>query len=181
MRKCRRFGLVVLMLALLILGGCAGTSGGQSAENPLEFLQGPITVKGILSVGESEYGIVMQSPDGRNGKVTFEAPDSMKGYMFEKADDGYYLSYDDLRVPLKSGTLPGGAGTLFSLLSPDLSMLTKNEEKANGIDMIVYTLPIGADGQIKLFTKKSDSTPLRVEFDSHMGSGILHISEVEYQ
>ena len=181
MRKCRRLLSVFLMCMLLGLCACAGNAGGASEDNPLEFLHGPITVKGILSVGQSEYGIVLQSPDGKTGKVTFEAPESMQGYVFEKADDGYFLSYGDLRVPLKSGTLPGGAGTLFSLLSPDLSSLVKSEEKANGIDMTVYTLPMGADAQLRLYTKKSDATPLRVEFDSHMGSGIFHISEVKYE
>lgn len=180
MRKYRRLFAVILTL-LICLCGCSENGSGQSKENPLEFLNGPITLKGILSVGQSEYGITVQSPDGKTGKVTFDSPESMKGYVFEKADDGYYLSYGDLKVPLRSGTIPGGAATLFSLLSPDLSSLETSSDKANGIEMTVYTLPLGADGQIRLYTKKSDSTPLRVEFDSHMGSGIFHISQVQYE
>jgi len=171
---------VFLMLWMLGLCACQSVTGGESKENPLEILKGPITLSGVLAVGENEFGITLRSTDGKTGTVRFESPERMQGYTFEKTEEGYYLSYDDLRVPLKANTLPGGAGTLFSLLSPDVSSVTQSEEKANGIEMIVYTLPIGSDGSMKVYTKKSNGTPLRVEFDSHMGKGIFHISEAEF-
>jgi hypothetical protein len=123
----------------------------------------------------------LTTPDGKTAKVEFLSPEGMKGYVFEKAEDGFYISYGDLRVPLKSGTLPGGAGILFSLWEIDPATMQMSESKANGMALSVYTLPLGADGEMRIFLKKADSTPLRVEFDSRLGCGVFHIEEVKYE
>ena len=171
---------LVLICVLPLLCACSATPNSKNSE-PLLLLKGPMTLTGTLTVGESDFGIELHSADGSTGTVSFTAPDSMKGYVFEKADDGYYVSYDDLRVPLKSGTIPGGAGILFSLLSPNITNIDTSEEEANGLDLIVYTFPLGADGRLRVYTKKSDGTPLRAEFDSSLGSGVFHISEAKFE
>ena len=180
MGKLRYTYAVVLLLLGITFWGCTGQTEKPNGENKLDYLRGAITVKGLLSVGESDYEIELVSTDGKTGKLTFSQPENMRGYVFEKADDGYYVGYGDLRVPLRADTVPGGAGMLFELLSPQNDAVTYREEKVNGIEMAVYTYPMGADGQIVLYTKKADATPLRVEFDSRLGSGVLHITQAEY-
>ena len=179
-RTMRHLIVWMLLVMLLCLTGCGGMLGGSHESDPLSFWQGPITLEGILSVGESEYQITLSSPDGKNGTVTFNAPESMKGYVFEKSDDGFYLSYKDLRVPLSTGTLPGGAGALFSLIGSDFSQVKTSEETANGIALKVYTVSIGADGSLRLYIKKDGGNPLRIEFDSQAGSGVFHIQKAQY-
>ena len=163
-----------------LLSACTQNATTQQ-QLPLHSFSGPITLSGTLEVGESEYGIVFHSADGVTGKVSFTFPDSMAGYIFEKADDGYYVSYEDLRIPLRQGTSPGGAGLLFSILSPDVANMQISKEKANGIDLTVYTLALSADGEMRIYTKTSDGTPLRVAFDTTLGSGIFHINEVKFE
>jgi hypothetical protein len=109
--------LPILVLITLCLHGCSGAVGGVSGDDPTEFLKGPILLEGVLQVGEKEYGVRMESQTPPNGKVSFTAPESMKGYVFEKAEDGFYVSYGDLRVPLRQSTLPGGVGNLLGLLN----------------------------------------------------------------
>ena len=174
------------MLGILILGvllsfvGCTANVSGESEENPFAFLNGPFTLSGVLSVSDSDYGIVLTSPDGKTGKVTFQAPESMEGYVFEKANDGFYVSYGDLRVPFSANKLPGGIGRLFSLLSLDVVNLEASEVRANGIEMKVYTLALGADQTLKMYFRKSDGVPLRAEFNAHGANAIFHIQKAEY-
>lgn len=181
MKRTRITASAFVLMLLLFLSACGVNAGGESEKDPFEMLQGPLTLTGKLSVGEREYGITLETPDGKTAKVQFTSPESMQGYVFEKAQDGFYLSYGDLRVPLKAGTLPGGAGVLFSLWEMDPAAIQKSESKANGMALSVYTVPLGADGEMRIFLKKADNTPLRVEFDSRMGSGVFHISEVKYE
>ncbi|MBE6671911.1 MAG: hypothetical protein E7599_00110 [Ruminococcaceae bacterium] len=179
----KRFGwlLPIFIMITLCVSGCdAGVTGAQG-EDPFAFLRGPITLEGILAVGEKEYGIVLQSPDGTNGKVTFTCPKSMEGYAFEKAQDGYFVSYGDLRVPLRQSTLPGGAGSLLQLLTLRLPMPEQTTEKANGMEMSVYTFSLAENGgKIKLYLKKTDQSPLRIEFMSDVLDAVFHIQKAEY-
>ncbi len=181
MKKMKRTASAIILLLMLFLSACTATAGGTSEKDPFEMLKGPLTLSGTLAVGEREYGMRLTTPDGKTAKVEFLSPESMQGYVFEKAEDGFFISYGDLRVPLKSGVLPGGAGVLLSLWEMDPAAIQKSETKANGMDLTVYTLPLGADGEMRIFLKKADNTPLRVEFDSRLGSGIFHISEVKYE
>ena len=180
----KRYSWLLPILLLIIATCCVGCSAGQigvQAEDPFAFLKGPITLEGILAVGEKEYGIVLQSPDGTNGKVTFTSPKSMEGYVFEKAEDGFFVSYGDLRVPLRQSTMPGGAGSLLHLMSLSGESVEKSEEKANGMEMTVYTLPLAdKGGKVKLYLKKSDSTPLRIEFDLETVDAVFHIQKADY-
>ena len=172
--------LPILLLITLCFGGCSAAAGGVSGDDPTEFLKGPILLEGILQVGEKEYGVRMESQTPPNGKVSFTAPESMKGYVFEKAEDGFYVSYGDLRVPLRQSTLPGGVGKLLGLLNFEGVNFEKSEEKANGMELFVYTFSGDGEGKVKLYLKKSDSTPLRIEFASDELDAVFHIQKAEY-
>ena len=172
--------LPILLLITLCFGGCSGTVGGMSGENPLEFLKGPILLEGILEVGEKEYGVRMESQTPPNGKVSFTAPESMKGYVFEKSEEGFYVSYGDLRVPIRQSSLPGGAGSLLGLLSLESADFEKSEEKANGMELYVYTFSLPEDGEIKLYLKKSSREPLCISIHSNEIQAVFHIQKAEY-
>ena len=180
MKRYRRFGAMLVMLAVLCIASCGTTVGGMSKENPLEFLKGQIRLEGILEMGEKEYGVCLQAADAENVTVTFTSPESMEGYVFEKAKDGFYVSYKDLRVPLRQSTSPGGAGSLLNLLSLDGMDFEKREEKANGMQLLVYTFPDIDGAKVKLYLKKNDLTPLRIEFDLEGTSAVFHIQKAEY-
>ena len=154
MRKYR-YGLSAFLMAVMMLVSACGKTGNTSnKEDPLLFLWGTVTMEGVLEIGEKEYGIIFKINDGKSAKVTFTAPPTMEGYVFEKAEDGYFVSYGDLRIPLRQSTMPGGAGSLLNLLDCLPSNVQKSTEKANGMEMTVYTLSSQGTGTVKVYLKK---------------------------
>ena len=176
----KRFGVILVLLAVLCIASCGTAAGGMSKENPLEFLKGQIRLEGILEMGEKEYGVCLQAADAENVSVTFTSPDSMDGYVFEKTGEGFFVCYQDLRVPLRQSTLPGGAGSLLNLLSLEQMNFQKSEEKANGMQLLVYTFSGADGGSAKLYLKKSDLTPLRIELNLDGTNAVFHSQKAEY-
>lgn len=177
MKYCKWL-LPILVLTAVVLQSCNGVVGGKSDENPLDFFKGPILLEGILEVGEKEYGVRLESEAAPNGKVSFTAPESMNGYVFEKADDGFFVSYGDLRIPFRQSTMPGGAGLLLNLLEYVPVKVQKSTEKANGIEMSVYTMESDGQGILKLYLKNSDHTPLRIEFAGQDLNAVFHVQKI---
>ena len=170
-----KFTVLFIVFCLCLFTSCA------QKQNYLSYQRCPMRISGTLYVDGLSCNLTLTMKESDVGEITLDSPERLSGYRFAVNNEGIWVYYDDISLPLEENGLGVGISTLVDMFSLDPESLSEIGSKKIGETEHIRLVYPKNDIAVSVYINPNETIPVKLEAQKENSCIIFGVDSISYK